>query len=389
MEDAVYVRDGLVVFTREGIYQMRLKIAPQRYVYKSLKTRNKRDALEKARREFFKFEDRTEQGLAYVTPTVKKVLAEYDAYRTKENEQGRTKDGMLRQVKRVQKFWIEFIGDKQIDRVDNKDFEQYETWRREYYSKLKTLPRNAALIPTDKTMHWETTFFKTVIKWATQKGYRGNKSVPTYTFKLKKYRSRPAIEMHEHRKIIMVMRKRIKQSTNPAWRYMREVLRDYVLVLANSGVRVGELNNLRIRDIHAFKDDKERENYRLIVRGKTGERDVIPRQGCKRYIDRALERRKAQGAKANDFLFVMHSGAKITTLIDQFKEVLKEADVEYNSAGEPYTLYSYRHHYAIHALRKGKGVFEVARNMGTSVQMINLYYGRQATSQTFATRLGD
>ena len=185
MEDAVYVRDGLVVFTREGIYQMRLKIAPQRYVYKSLKTRNKRDALEKARREFFKFEDRTEQGLAYVTPTVKKVLAEYDAYRTKENEQGRTKDGMLRQVKRVQKFWIEFIGDKQIDRVDNKDFEQYETWRRQYYSKLKTLPRNAALVPTDKTMHWETTFFKTVIKWATQKGYRGNKSVPTYTFKLK------------------------------------------------------------------------------------------------------------------------------------------------------------------------------------------------------------
>lgn len=170
---------------------------------------------------------------------------------------------------------------------------------------------------------------------------------------------------------------------------MREVLRDYVLVLANSGVRVGELNNLRMRDIHAFKDDKERENYRLIVRGKTGERDVIPRSGCKRYIDRALVRRKEQGAKSNDYLFVMYSGAKITTLIDQFKEVLKEAEVEHSSAGEPYTLYSYRHHYAIHALRKGKGVFEVARNMGTSVQMINLYYGRQATSQTFATRLGD
>ncbi|GDX39055.1 hypothetical protein LBMAG20_12700 [Methylocystaceae bacterium] len=119
MEDAVYVRDGLVVFSRDGIYQMRLKIAPQRYVYKSLKTRNKRDAVEKARREFFKFEDRAEQGLAYVTPTVKKVLAEYEKFRTKENEQGRTKDAMLRQIKRVQKFWIEFVGDKQIDKIDN------------------------------------------------------------------------------------------------------------------------------------------------------------------------------------------------------------------------------------------------------------------------------
>lgn len=389
MEDAVYVRDGLVVFTREGIYQMRLKIAPQRYIYKSLRTRNKRDAVEKARREFFKFEDRAEQGLAYVTPTVKKVLQEYEAFRTKENKQGRTKDGMLRQIKRVQKFWIEYAGDKQVDRIDNKDFANYETWRRDYYSKRPSLPRNASLVPTDKTMQWEITFFKTVIKWATQKGYRGNKPIPTYTFKLQKYRSRPAIEMLEHRKIIMVMRKRIRAATNPAWRYARESLRDYVLILANSGIRVGELNNLRIRDLHAFKDDKERENYRLIVRGKTGERDVIPRQGSKRYIDRVLERRKLQNAKANDYLFVMYNGSKITTLIDQFKEVLKEADVETSSSGEPYTLYSYRHHYAIHALRKGKGVFEVARNMGTSVQMINLYYGRQATSQTFATRLGD
>ena len=389
MEDAVYVRDGLVVFSRDGIYQMRLKISPQRYVYKSLKTRNKRDAVEKARREFFKFEDRAEQGLAYVTPTVKKVLAEYEKFRTKENEQGRTKDAMLRQIKRVQKFWIEFVGDKQIDKIDNKDFENYETWRRDYYSKHATLPRNASLVPTDKTLKWEITFFKTVIKWASQKGYRGNKPMPTYMFKLKNYRSRPAFEMQEHRKIIMTMRKRIRQTTNPAWKYAREMLRDYVLILANSGMRVGELNNLRIRDIHAFKDDKERENYRLIVRGKTGERDVIPRQGSKRYIDRALERRKLQKAKSNDYLFAMYNGSKVITLIDQFKEVLKEAEVETNSSGEPYTLYSYRHHYAIHALRKGKGVFEVARNMGTSVQMINLYYGRQATSQTFATRLGD
>ena len=32
-------------------------------------------------------------------------------------------------------------------------------------------------------------------------------------------------------------------------------------------------------------------------------------------------------------------------------------------------------------------MFEVARNMGTSVQMIQEYYGKQATA-VFATRLG-
>ena len=52
------------------------------------------------------------------------------------------------------------------------------------------------------------------------------------------------------------------------------------------------------------------------------------------------------------------------------------------------TLYSLRHFYAVMALRK-HGVFEVARNMGTSVPVINAYYGKHATSKTFATKLGD
>jgi integrase len=41
------------------------------------------------------------------------------------------------------------------------------------------------------------------------------------------------------------------------------------------------------------------------------------------------------------------------------------------------------------ALRNGIGIFEVARNMGTAVQLIQKYYGRQATAAVFATRLGD
>ncbi len=43
----------------------------------------------------------------------------------------------------------------------------------------------------------------------------------------------------------------------------------------------------------------------------------------------------------------------------------------------------------MNALRNGVGVFEVARNMGISVQIIQEYYGKQATPTVFATRLGD
>jgi integrase len=49
--------------------------------------------------------------------------------------------------------------------------------------------------------------------------------------------------------------------------------------------------------------------------------------------------------------------------------------------GEKYTLYSLRHFYAVMALRNGFGVFEMARNMGTSVQLIQQYYDKQKLLQ--------
>jgi hypothetical protein len=66
---------------------------------------------------------------------------------------------------------------------------------------------------------------------------------------------------------------------------------------------------------------------------------------------------------------------------------LNEAGLQRNSSGEKYSIYSLRHFYAVCAMELG--VFEVARNMGTSVQIIREYYGKQPTSTVFATRLGD
>jgi integrase len=77
--------------------------------------------------------------------------------------------------------------------------------------------------------------------------------------------------------------------------------------------------------------------------------------------------------------------SRVVSLIDQLDSALREAGIERSSFGEKYSVYSL----AVNALRNGVGVFEVARNMGTSVQITQEYYGKQATSAMFATRLGD
>jgi hypothetical protein len=66
-------------------------------------------------------------------------------------------------------------------------------------------------------------------------------------------------------------------------------------VLANSGIRPGEARKLKLRDVHPFRDEKGRSNYRLIVRGKTGERDAILRSVAAKRLYKYLAKRRAAG----------------------------------------------------------------------------------------------
>ena len=165
-------------------------------------------------------------------------------------------------------------------------------------------------------------------------------------------------------------------------------------------MRVGEANNLQVGDVIEFKDELGRKNYQFNVKGKTGSRVVIPRATAVPYIDYVMRRNETVkhykgGVKIKrktdnkaDWFFRMIDGNKIITLIDQFQAFLKDLGVLENRYGEAYTLYSLRHFYAVRMLTRNVPVFDIARNMGTSVQNIEMYYGRSATANTKATMLG-
>lgn len=424
-KDAAYeekLLDGKVLlFTRNGIFQVRLYKGKRQYIYKSLKTRDLAKARDLAVRAYYELEFRKEEQLPLQIKRFSDVLNEYERLRESQNKRGtyrhsnkanqqQTSDYMLRQIRRVSKFWHEYCGKKPVDKVDNALLRDYVDWRRDYYRRMPAnkRPRNHSINPADKTLEWETTFALTVLKFAHERGYRGNKPLPTFRHKAQRTKTRPAFTLAEYSRLYKGIRRWMhEEKDNARWRYTRELLRDYVLILANSGMRVGEANNLRVGDIESFTDERGRENYAFTVNGKTGKRYVILRASAKRYVDRTLERnarwqetwdKAAQkGAKNHnrktaehdDWLFRMPDGNKVISLIDQFNEVLKRENLMHNADGEKYTLYSLRHFYAVQMLRRGKvNVFDIARNMGTSVQIIESYYGKHATAQELATRLG-
>ena len=388
MDGARYFEDGrLVIYRRSGIFHARLRTASAKYVWRSLKTTNVEKAISMGRKLLFELEQRTEHGFPLKSKLFSTVIDDYIAYREGDHGHGRTSEGMLRQIIRVSKFWRVYAGDLPVEAINDKVMRAFIPWRRDYYSKFAKLPKNARLHPTDTTIQWEMMLGKAIIRWAHEQGLFGKLALPTVTFTAKKKRARPAFEIREYRHLWRTMHKRIIDAGDVRVRRSRELLSNYVLVLANSGMRVGEANNLKLRDVMPFRDAKGRDNFRFIVRGKTGERDVILRSATARRVDKMLAKRT--GEDPNNFLFAMSKGTRIISLNDQFNTALKQAGIERNGFGEKYALYSLRHFYAVMALRNGIGVFEVARNMGTSVQMIQQYYGKQATSAVFATRLGD
>lgn len=398
--------DGKVLlFVRNSIYQARVYTGDRGYLYRSLKTKDLAEARKRAVRLLHETEYKQAEGIPLSQITMVQLIDEYVALRQTQYDQSQlgnkqpTKNAnkknstsiyMLRQIKRVVKFWREYCGSTAVDKVDNAVLEGYITWRKEYYHKLPKdkLPKNARINPTDKTLQWELTLGKTMLKYAHERGYRGKNQLPTFTLKGVKKIVRPAFTLQDYAKLITGMRKWIKEATTERQKYPRLLLRDYVYVLSNSGMRVGEANSMQWRDVVPFKDNLGRENYQFSVRGKTDVRVVTPRTNVTRYIRRLMLRNPNR--QPEDYVFRMRGGDRVITLIDQFQAMLAYVGILTNREGERYTLYSLRHFYAMMGLNRKKAtpVWDLAKNMGTSVAIIEQYYGKHATSAELATRLG-
>ena len=176
----------MLLFSRNGIFQARFYKGDRSYIYKSLKTKKLDEARRLATKFFYETEYKKSEGLPLQQKSFGDVMREYTAHRQQQYDQslqgnanasskGQVSIHMLRQIKRVSKFLIECHGNKAVDKIGNAEIADYIPWRKDYYRKLPAdqVPRNAKLNPADKTLEWETTLLKTVLKWAHDKGSIG------------------------------------------------------------------------------------------------------------------------------------------------------------------------------------------------------------------------
>ena len=183
---------------------------------------------------------------------------------------------------------------------------------------------------------------------------------------------RPNFDLKDWAKLTRHLQEFVKTPI-PKVKRDRMMLRDYVLILANTGIRVGEARNVKWRDIREIaqpKGSNQPPDVALYVTGKTGPREVVARTAeVKTYFKRILElRMKELGKKPDndDYVFCNRDGTPIGSFKKSFSALLKSAGVEADSHGNKRTIYSLRHTYATFRLQEGVHQFVLAKNMGTS-----------------------
>jgi integrase len=166
---------------------------------------------------------------------------------------------------------------------------------------------------------------------------------------------------------------------------MRRLLRDYVLIVANTGMRPGtEAENLRWKHVTVFEDNGL-EYVEFYLHGKTKPHEAIGRAGTIDYLKRLHSRTEA--IKDIEFyamlkqkldlpVFCLPDGTVTDNLRQTFKAFLTKHDLLIcPKTGDNRVLYSLRHTYATFALvNDGMDIHALAQQMGTSIGMIERHY---------------
>jgi integrase len=278
-------------------------------------------------------------------------------------------------IQATNNYLIPYFGAHHIDRINYAMIQQFGLWRAEKMGKE----------PKASTLNTHNSALNRIFDEALMRSYIAKIQVPILENKGRDAERRPDFGIEEYRKIYRSLRTWIHEGRKGKSRDMRELLRDYILILANTGMRHGtEAQNLRWKNISTFERD-ERSYVAMYVKGKTKARELIARHSCLIYLKRIHARCRDISAIPFDELiqsksdlpvFRLSDGTVTNSLNQTFRALMRDLGLlKDNNTGQNRTLYSLRHMYAtFQIVYGGLDLHLLATQMGTSIAMIEQHY---------------
>lgn len=220
--------------------------------------------------------------------------------------------------------------------------------------------------PSRSTLHHEIVTLRQVLKTAQRHGWLQHVPDLSPPYKTSgKIVHRAWFSPDEYRTLYEATRARAQNPLRRRWKWESEQLHDYVLFMANTGLRPDEAARLEYRDVAIVDDEASAETILEIeVRGKRGIGYCKSTAGAVRPFQRL---RKRNSPQPSDRLFPKCHRELFNTILD-------ELNLKTDREGNRRTAYSLRHTYICLRLLEGADIYQIAKNCRTSVEMIEKYY---------------
>jgi integrase len=258
---------------------------------------------------------------------------------------------------------LPFFGPKVVSEITPGVIQEYRIHRMTSRKDKKT---GEPLRPSAVTLRMEIVTLRQVLKTANRQGwlpFLPDLSAPYKTSG--KVSHRTWFSPEEYKRLYVATRDRAKSAKSPHRKWLREQLHDYVLFMANTGLRPDEAARLEFRDVAIVTDEATGERILEIeVRGKRGVGFCKSMTGAVMPFERLRKRNKPQ---STDQLFGQ-------TPADQINMVLEDLKLKFDRDGNRRTAYSLRHTYICMRLMEGADIYQIAKNCRTSVEMIETFY---------------
>jgi integrase len=266
-------------------------------------------------------------------------------------------------LRHAAKLLVPFFGETPVGRISAGRIQEYRVSR---VTKPADADGDAARRPARSTLHSEMVTLRQILKWANRKGWID--ALPDMSAPYKgsgKVSHRAWFSPDEYKRLYEATRARAKTPKNKRWRGECETFHDYVLFMANTGLRPDEASRLEYRDVSVVVDEATGERILEIeVRGKRGVGYCKSMTGAVLPFQRL--RRRANPDRT-DLIF-----GKVQR--ELLNAVLDELGLKRDREGTLRTAYSLRHTYICMRLMEGADIYQIAKNCRTSVEMIEKFY---------------
>ncbi|MBZ5636904.1 MAG: site-specific integrase [Acidobacteriia bacterium] len=261
---------------------------------------------------------------------------------------------------RLRLHLVPFFGAMPLSEITPGQIQEYRIHRHEETVKEHGKP------PARNTMHQEIVVLRQTLKTALRHRWLDRLPDMSEPYRASgKISHRAWFSPEEYKQLYEATRKRAHTPKNARYKWESEQLHDYVLFMANTGLRPDEANRLEYRDVKIVDDAASKETILEIeVRGKRGVGYCKSMSGAVRPFERLVARNKPQ---PTDPVFPSVHRELFNTILDE-ENLKKDRD------GQARTAYSLRHTYICLRLMEGADIYQIAKNCRTSVEMIEKYY---------------